>query len=245
MSIMAVRLRLSVFEDEHVLAGVTPILIRDPPISIGTSPILIGDPPTAIGMPQILIRDPPILIGITPIGISASEILIGDPLIIIGALLIMIGVPPIPIGASLILIGVLPILIGVPPISIGALPILIGVPCPEIGAAVLVTGSRAILSSTRRIGTLPSPFPLPAMQNKILADNDSAREHAMSQPAVAALAPLPFELVLDDGEPLETEWHTLEYPLLRKLIRVAMAEQGRTDFYTGGNMFVYYSVQQA
>ncbi len=67
----------------------------------------------------------------------------------------------------------------------------------------------------------------------------------MSQPAVAALAPLPFELVLDDGEPLETEWHTLEYPLLRKLIRVAMAEQGRTDFYTGGNMFVYYSVQQA
>ena len=66
----------------------------------------------------------------------------------------------------------------------------------------------------------------------------------MSQPAVA-LAPLPFELVLDDGEPLETEWHTLQYPLLRKLIRVAMAEQGRTDFYTGGNMFVYYSLEQA
>ena len=37
----------------------------------------------------------------------------------------------------------------------------------------------------------------------------------MSQQASAALAPLPFELVLDDGEPLETEWHTLEYPLLR------------------------------
>src|SRR6185436_1963322 len=88
-------------------------------------------------------------------------------------------------------------------------------------------------------------FPLATMQNKILADNDSAREHAMSQPAVAALAPLPFELVLDDGEPLETEWHTLEYPLLRKLIRQAMAEQGRTDFYTGGNMFVYYSLEQA
>ena len=67
----------------------------------------------------------------------------------------------------------------------------------------------------------------------------------MSQPAVAALAPLPFELVLDDGEPLETEWHTLQYPLLRKLIRVAMAEQGRTDFYAGGNMFVYYAVEQA
>jgi Uma2 family endonuclease len=67
----------------------------------------------------------------------------------------------------------------------------------------------------------------------------------MSQPAVAALAPLPFELVLDDGEPLETEWHTLEYPLLRELIRQAMVEQGRRDFYTGGNMFVYYSLAQA
>ena len=67
----------------------------------------------------------------------------------------------------------------------------------------------------------------------------------MSQPAVAALAPLPFELVLDDGEPLETEWHTWEYPLLRELICQTMAEQGRTDFYVGGNMFVYYSVQQA
>ena len=67
----------------------------------------------------------------------------------------------------------------------------------------------------------------------------------MSQPAVAALATLPFELVLDDGEPLETEWHTLEFPFLRELIGQAMAEQGRKDFYTGGNMFVYYSVEQA
>ena len=48
----------------------------------------------------------------------------------------------------------------------------------------------------------------------------------MSQPAVA-LAPLPFELVYEDGEPLETEWHTLEYPFLRELIGQAMAEQGR------------------
>jgi hypothetical protein len=29
----------------------------------------------------------------------------------------------------------------------------------------------------------------------------------MSQPAVAARAPLPFELVLDDGEPLEAAAH--------------------------------------
>jgi Uma2 family endonuclease len=74
--------------------------------------------------------------------------------------------------------------------------------------------------------------------------NDSARELLMSQPATA-LAPLPFELVYDDGEPLETEWHTLEYPLLREVIRQAMAEQDRTDFYVGANIFVYYSVKQA
>jgi Uma2 family endonuclease len=65
----------------------------------------------------------------------------------------------------------------------------------------------------------------------------------MSQSATPA--PLPFELFLDDGEPLETEWHTIQYPFLRRLFRQAMAEQGRTDFYTGGNMFVYYSLDQA
>jgi Uma2 family endonuclease len=83
------------------------------------------------------------------------------------------------------------------------------------------------------------------MRNKILAKHDSAREHVMSQPAVAALAPLPFELVYDDGEPLETEWHVLELHLLLDLFLQAMAEQGRTDFYAGGNMFVYYSIEQA
>jgi Uma2 family endonuclease len=67
----------------------------------------------------------------------------------------------------------------------------------------------------------------------------------MSQPAVAALAPPPFELVYDDGVPLETEWHTFQLPLLRGLIRRAMRERGRTDFYVGANMFVYYSVEQA
>ncbi|HEV7785589.1 MAG TPA: hypothetical protein VGQ28_09660 [Thermoanaerobaculia bacterium] len=46
----------------------------------------------------------------------------------------------------------------------------------------------------------------------------------MSQPAAAALAPLPFELVYDDGEPLETEWHTLEFELAR--LRALLAERG-------------------
>jgi Uma2 family endonuclease len=67
----------------------------------------------------------------------------------------------------------------------------------------------------------------------------------MSQPAVAALAPLPFELVYDDGEPLESDWHARQQPLLRDVIHQAMAEQGRTDFFVGTNLFVYYSVEQA
>ncbi|HVR97244.1 MAG TPA: Uma2 family endonuclease [Thermoanaerobaculia bacterium] len=66
----------------------------------------------------------------------------------------------------------------------------------------------------------------------------------MSQPAVA-LAPLPFELVFDDGEPLESEWHAMQLPLLREQIRQTMAEQDRADFYIGTNMFVYYSFEQA
>jgi hypothetical protein len=36
-----------------------------------------------------------------------------------------------------------------------------------------------------------------------------------------------------------------EHSLLRDVIRQAMAEQRRTDFYTGTNQFAYYSVEQA
>ena len=67
----------------------------------------------------------------------------------------------------------------------------------------------------------------------------------MSQPAVSALAPLPFDLVYEDGEPLESEWHVWSFILLLELIRRLMEDHGRTDFYVGGNMFVYYSVEQA
>ena len=66
----------------------------------------------------------------------------------------------------------------------------------------------------------------------------------MSQP-VRALAPLPFELVIDDGEPLDSEWHRKQMNLTIDLITQAMGEQGRADFHVGGNNFVYYSVEQA
>jgi len=67
----------------------------------------------------------------------------------------------------------------------------------------------------------------------------------MSQPIASALATLPFELVYDDGEPLESDWHVMQHAFLRELLHQAMVEQGRADTYAGGNMFVYYSVEQA
>jgi Uma2 family endonuclease len=67
----------------------------------------------------------------------------------------------------------------------------------------------------------------------------------MSQPAVAALAPLPFELVYGDGEPLDTNWHRIQMSLFINVTRQAMAERGQTDFFVGANMFVYYSYEQA
>ena len=67
----------------------------------------------------------------------------------------------------------------------------------------------------------------------------------MSQPAVSALASLPFELVTSDGEPLETNWHVIQMNLLIDLIYEAMTERGRTDFFAGGDMFVYYAYEQA
>ena len=67
----------------------------------------------------------------------------------------------------------------------------------------------------------------------------------MSQPAVAALKPLPFEIVYDDGEPLESHWHRLQMTMLTDVIHQAMVERGKTDFFVGGNMFVYHSVKEA
>jgi len=69
----------------------------------------------------------------------------------------------------------------------------------------------------------------------------------MSQPAVAALAPQPldFEIVFEDGEPLESPWHYQQMELLFNLLSEVRAEQRRTDVYIGANQFVYYSVEQA
>ncbi len=67
----------------------------------------------------------------------------------------------------------------------------------------------------------------------------------MSQPAFAALAPLPFELVTEDGIPLESNWHVDQMSLWKESIQQAMKERGRSDYFVGTDMFVYFSEGQA
>jgi len=52
-----------------------------------------------------------------------------------------------------------------------------------------------------------------------------------------------IDLPYDDGEPLESNWHRLQINLLGDALHQHWSE--RTDFFAGGNMFVYYSLEQA
>lgn len=67
----------------------------------------------------------------------------------------------------------------------------------------------------------------------------------MSRPGAAAPLPLPFELVVEDGIPMENDLHVLQAALLRELVIRVMKERGRNDYYAAGNVFVYYSIEQA
>jgi Uma2 family endonuclease len=52
----------------------------------------------------------------------------------------------------------------------------------------------------------------------------------------------PVDLPEEDGEPMETNWHRLQMNLLIEI--VAYQWRDRRDFFVGGNMFIYYSLQQ-
>lgn len=54
-----------------------------------------------------------------------------------------------------------------------------------------------------------------------------------------------LELIYDDGEPLESNQHRIQMNLAIDLIEQVMAERGHEDYFAGGNMFVYYSLEQA
>src|SRR5436190_3103929 len=51
-----------------------------------------------------------------------------------------------------------------------------------------------------------------------------------------------IDLPSEDGIPLESNWHRNQINLLVESVRQLWT--GRTDFFAGGNMFVYYSLQQ-
>jgi Uma2 family endonuclease len=52
-----------------------------------------------------------------------------------------------------------------------------------------------------------------------------------------------MELPYEDGEPLESHWHRLQINLLGDMLHQHW--QGRSDYFAGGNMFVYYCLEQA
>ncbi len=54
---------------------------------------------------------------------------------------------------------------------------------------------------------------------------------------------LPIDLIFDDGEPLETNRHRIAMNVL--IDSMLQVWQNRSDFFAGGNMFVYYSRNQA
>ncbi|MCP4350592.1 MAG: Uma2 family endonuclease [Desulfobacterales bacterium] len=51
-----------------------------------------------------------------------------------------------------------------------------------------------------------------------------------------------LDLPAEDGIPLETNWHRIEMNLL--IDSVHYLWQDRSDYFAGGNMFIYFSLQQ-
>lgn len=53
----------------------------------------------------------------------------------------------------------------------------------------------------------------------------------------------PSDLIETDGVPLESDWHRLAMNLLIEIVTCHL--RGRTDYFVGGNMFIYFNRQQA
>jgi hypothetical protein len=52
-----------------------------------------------------------------------------------------------------------------------------------------------------------------------------------------------IKLIDDDGEPLESPWHLASIIILLDCVTYCL--QPRTDYFVGGNMFLYYGLTQA
>jgi Uma2 family endonuclease len=62
-----------------------------------------------------------------------------------------------------------------------------------------------------------------------------------AEPDFEALEAFTRQLPDDDGEPLESPWHFAGIHLMIEMLTYLWQE--RTDFYCGGNMFLYYSLK--
>ncbi|CUU34872.1 MAG: Uma2 family endonuclease [Armatimonadetes bacterium] len=86
----------------------------------------------------------------------------------------------------------------------------------------------------------------------------TARTVKQSRPPQAAAAETPLcdpdldemlerlrniELIEEDGEPLESDWHVKQIHLLDEIVRQHLGEPD--NYFCGGNMFIYYSLEQA
>ena len=52
-----------------------------------------------------------------------------------------------------------------------------------------------------------------------------------------------LQLIETDGEPLETPWHRVAIAILIDAMCVNF--RGRTDYFVGGNMFLYYTADES
>ncbi len=66
------------------------------------------------------------------------------------------------------------------------------------------------------------------------------KEELFAQKIIRELEEL--ELVFEDGIPMESPWHRFQMNLLIELTHCHLSP--REDFYVGGNMFIYFSLQQ-
>lgn len=74
------------------------------------------------------------------------------------------------------------------------------------------------------------------------------RKPSKRKPKEPSVAYLPTwlkeeDLIFDEDEPLESDWHATQIGLLKE--SVAQLFKGRTDYFCGGNMFIYFKEEQA
>lgn len=83
---------------------------------------------------------------------------------------------------------------------------------------------------------------LPTGSIPLPTDRDLPSDDAGREGAAPIVLPTGADLPYDDGEPMESPWHRDNMMLLLDSINTHWRD--RTDFYAGGNMFVYFSTER-